>query len=159
MPSRFNLFQNVWGNREDFPIELDIKYALMEIQSHVYAKDQMHPIFFTICDIINKHEKSIVRNSVQYFKEYPDHLFHEIINIYVFEKMIPNIINYIRFCQRNFGTDSITRINGYNHPVSLRESIYYLWMEELPHNLWLPFYDNHPVHLKYYQEFDARIQL
>ncbi len=60
MRSHFELFPNTWNNREDFPLELDIKYALLEIQSHVYANDHIHPIFFTLCDTINKHEKSIV---------------------------------------------------------------------------------------------------
>ena len=159
MRSHFELFPNTWNNREDFPLELDIKYALLEIQSHVYANDHIHPIFYTLCDTINKHEKSIVKKSLSYFEQNPEHLFKDVVNLFVFEKMIPNIIAYILFCQRNLGMTGLTNPAGLNYTINPREAIYNLWMEELPNNIWLPFYENHPVHRKYYEVFDEKVHL
>lgn len=158
MRSHFQLFHNTWQNRRDFPLVLDVKYALMEIQSHVYANEHIHPIFFGLCDTINVHEKTIVRNCLNYFEQNPEHLFKDVVNLYVFEKMIPKVIAYIHFCQRYGGTRGITQIESMNTPVSLRDAIYYLWMEELPNSIWLPFYEDHAAHAAYQERFNAKIQ-
>jgi hypothetical protein len=158
MPSHFQLFAKTWANREDFPIELDVKYALIEIQSNVYANEHIHPFFYTLCDTINKHEKSIVKKSVRYLTDHPTHNLLDVVHLSVFESMIPQIIKYIQFCQRHNSTDSITQQEGGNYFSSLREAIYQIWMDELPHQIWLPFYPDHEAHQKYYSLFDTKIK-
>ena len=73
--------------------------------------------------------------------------------------MIPKIIAYILFCQRNLGMTHLTNPAGLNYTLNPREAIYNLWMEELPNAIWLPFYENHPAHSKYYEVFDEKVHL
>lgn len=157
MHSQFQLFENHWNNRNDFPLVLDIKYALMEIQSYVYSKDNIHPIFYTLCDTINKHEKSIVKKCLQHFEENAiDQYFFDVVNIYVFEAMLPNILKYIEFCQRNNMTFFLTNLPEPIGNVRLVDAIFYIWQIELPNRIWLPL-NNNVIIDKYLNLFNTKI--
>jgi hypothetical protein len=127
----------------------------MQIQSHIYAKEVVHPFFVSLCEIINKHEKSIVNRSIEKLELDENLNFLYLVNIYVFEAMIPNVIKHIRYCHKVNALEELAYIHEFRASVNLSDAIFHIWMSELPNKIWLPLYADHEVILKYQNSFNS----
>ena len=63
MNSIYGIFPSEWEARNDFPLALDIKYYLLQVQSKLLAAETMHPILYPTHKTISSHFTSIVNRS------------------------------------------------------------------------------------------------
>ena len=158
MTSIYGLFPEEWSNRNDFPLELDIKYYLLQMQSKLLANETIHPILYPTEQIISSHFKSIVNRSKQ---ELIQHYSYEInqlrkeeleleVTIQVFNFCLPKIYEYFDFVIANYGMqyllDEIPFINFRDYP-------FYIWQNFF--GLWLPL-NSHPVISKYLKNVEEK---
>lgn len=158
MTSIYGLFPEEWSNRNDFPLELDIKYYLLQMQSKLLANETIHPILYPTEQIISSHFKSIVNRSKQ---ELIQHYSYEInqlrkeeleleVTIQVFNFCLPKTFEYFEFVITNYGLqylqNEIPRIN-------LRDYPFYVWQNLF--GLWLPL-NAHSVITKYLNMVDKK---
>ena len=151
MNSIYGIFPAEWRERNDFPLELDIKYYLLQVQSKLLAAERMHPILYPTHKAISKHFTSIVNRSE---KELMLRFAPEIlglsqeqleleVTLQIFNSCLPNIFEYFEFVISNYGIQYLQDEMPY---LSFREYPYYTWGDFF--GIWLPF-EEHPVITRY----------
>lgn len=158
MTSIYGLFRDEWSNRNDFPIELDIKYYLLQMQSKLLANESIHPILYPTEQIISNHFKSIVNRSTKELNQRYSLEIHRLrkeeleleVTIQVFNFCLPKIYEYFDFVIANYGMqyllDEIPVINFRDYP-------FYIWQNLF--GLWLPL-NAHPVISKYLKTIEDK---
>lgn len=151
MNSIYEIFPNDWRNRNDFPLELDIKYYLLEMQSKLLANETIHPILYPTKQIISSHFISIVNRSEKEINQrYSPEIYglrkEELeleVTIQVFNFCLPKIFEYLDFVINNYGMQYlVNEIPG----INLRDYPFYAWQNIF--GLWLPL-NGHSVISKY----------
>lgn len=151
MKSIYEIFQSEWNSRDDFPLELDIKYYLLHIQSKLLSSDHLHPILYPAHKTISNHFHSIaVKSEKELMKKLhnqPQATTREQleleVTLQIFNVCLPKILEYFEFIEKNYG---LQYLQNEVPNVSLREYPFYTWGEFF--GIWLPF-DEHPVISKY----------
>lgn len=151
MTSIYNIFPEEWRNRNDFPLELDIKYYLLQMQSKLLANEGIHPILYPTHNIISSYFKSIVNRSEKELKQrYAPEIYGlrqeqlELeVTIQVFNFCLPKIFEYFDFVITNYG---IQYLQDENPGINLRDYPFYTWGNIFGY--WIPI-DPHPVISKY----------
>ena len=151
MNSIYGIFPSEWEARNDFPLALDIKYYLLQVQSKLLAAERMHPILYPTHKAISKHFTTIVNRSE---KELMLRFAPEIlglsqeqleleVTLQIFNSCLPNIFEYFEFVISNYGIQYLQDEMPY---LSFREYPYYTWGDFF--GIWLPF-EEHPVITRY----------
>jgi hypothetical protein len=151
MTSIYNIFPEEWRNRNDFPLELDIKYYLLQMQSKLLANEGIHPILYPTHKIISSHFKSIVNRSEKELKQrYAPEIYGlrkeqlELeATIQVFNFCLPKIFEYFDFVITNYSMQYLLDEIQLNN---LRDYPFYTWGNFFGY--WIPT-DPHPVINKY----------
>jgi hypothetical protein len=151
MTSIYNIFPEEWRNRNDFPLELDIKYYLLQMQSKLLANSNIHPVLYPTDKIISSHFKSIVNRSEKeicrrFAPEINGLRQHELeleVALQVFNFCLPNIFEYLDFVITNYG---MQYLQDETSSVVLQDYIFYAWQDLF--GIWLPV-NMHPVINKY----------
>lgn len=151
MTSIYGLFPDEWRNRNDFPLELDIKYYLLQMQSKLLANETIHPILYPTEQIISSHFKSIVNRSTKELNQRYSLEIHRLrkdeleleVTIQVFNFCLPKIFEYLDFVIANYGMQYLQdEVPG----INLRDYPFYVWQNLF--GLWLPL-NAHSVIAKY----------
>jgi hypothetical protein len=158
MISQYNLFPDDWNNRNDFPIELDIKYTLLSIRSRVYASNEIHPVLRSLGGTIVRNERRIINKCLTTIHKDPNIEVKYAVNLHVFEAHIPAIVNYIKECISNSSLDSLTNLSFFEFSVPLRDAVFYIWEHQLPDGLWLPLFFQHEGIKKYHDLFESELE-
>ena len=151
MNSIYGIFPAEWRERNDFPLELDIKYYLLQVQSKLLAAERMHPILYPTHKAISKHFTSIVNRSE---RELMRRFAPEVlglrqeqleleVTLQIFNVCLPKIFEYFEFVIDNYGIQYFQNEMPY---LSFREYPYYTWGDFF--GIWLPF-EEHPVITRY----------
>ena len=151
MNSIYGIFPSEWEARNDFPLALDIKYYLLQVQSKLLAAERMHPILYPTHKAISKHFTSIVNRSE---KELMLRFAPEIlglsqeqleleVTLQIFNACLPNIFEYFDFVITNYG---LQYLQDEMPGLPFRDYPYYTWGDFF--GIWLPF-DEHVVITKY----------
>jgi hypothetical protein len=151
MTSIYNIFPEEWRNRNDFPLELDIKYYLLQMQSKLLATENIHPILYpaerTISNnfksIATKSEKELIRRFGPELNGLRQDQLELEVTIQVFNFCLPKIFEYFDFVITNHGIQYLQdEIPG----INLRDYPFYTWGNFFGY--WIPI-DPHPVINKY----------
>ena len=151
MNSIYGIFPAEWRERKDFPLELDIKYYLLQVQSKLLAAETMHPILYPTHKTISSHFTSIVNRSE---RELMRRFAPEVlglrqeqleleVTLQIFNVCLPKIFEYFEFVISNYGIQYLQDEMPY---LSFREYPYYTWGDFF--GIWLPF-EEHPVISRY----------